>query len=91
MEAQKLEVTPQAMPQATPEPRLLTQEERMDLRKRVLEGYKMTLEEARAVYETLRAGQGAAVITGESTKKTRKKKEAYSDAQLDADFTSLGI
>lgn len=79
---------PQAQePQLTP----LTPEERQDLRNRVLQGYKMTLDEARRVYETLRTGQGAVVITGETSKKRRPKREAYTDAQLDADLKDLGI
>lgn len=69
----------------------LTVEERHDLRRRVLAGYKMNVEEAQRVYETLRAGQGIAVLTGEATKKSRKKKESLTDEQLNADLDSLGL
>ena len=81
------------VPQAPETPALppLTIEERQDLRNRVLQGYKMTVEEARRVYETLRTGQGAVVITGETSKKRRPKREAYSDAALDADLKDLGV
>lgn len=68
----------------------LTAEERADLRKFVLGGGKLSVEEARRVYETLRSGQ-AAVAAGESKKKTRSKKPAMSDAELDADLASLGV
>jgi len=81
-------------PQEQQEPQQppLTPEERHDLRNRVNAGYKMSVEEARRVYETLRTGQGAVVITGESTKSKRKpKKEAYADAALDADLKDLGL
>lgn len=74
-----------------PEFKILSAEERNDLRKKVLAGQDLTLFEARSVYETLRSGQAAAVATGESGKKTRKKKPEYSDAQLDSDLASLGI
>lgn len=81
------------VPQAPEKPILppLTQEERQDLRNRVLSGYKMSVEEAKRVYETLRTGQGAVVITGETKNKRKPKREAYSDAQLDADLKDLGV
>ena len=83
-----MDTTPEIEQQLPP----LTQEERADLRRRVLSGYRMTDEEARRVYETLRIAQGASVITGESTKKPRKpKKETYSDDQLNADLANLGL
>src|SRR4051812_24120594 len=75
-------------PPKDPQFKLLSQEERNDLRKKVLRGEDLTLFEARSVYETLRSGQGAAVVTGESSKKSRKKREAYSDASLDADLAN---
>jgi len=71
-------------------PMTLTQEERNDLRKRVLAGYSLTLDEAKAVLDSTRQGQGAAVLAGES-KKPRAKKDALSDAQLDADLATLGL
>lgn len=74
------------------EGKILTQEERNDLRKIVLSGQQLTPEQARDVFITLRQNQGAAVITGESTrKKPSKKRDAYPDSMLDADFEKLGI
>ena len=68
-----------------PEYKILSQEERNDLRKRVLARQPLTLFEARSVYETLRQGQGGVVITGETAqKKKRTKKEGMTDAALDA-------
>ena len=71
--------------QKSPPVRFLSMEERNDLRKRVLAGEQLTVDEARAVFETLRSGQGGVVITGETTrKKSRKKKEGMSDEALEA-------
>ena len=72
---------------------MLSLEERNDLRKRVISGQQLTLDEARAVFETLRQGQAAVIIqAGEAKpKKTSKKKEAISDAALDADLADLGL
>lgn len=70
---------------------MLSQEERNDLRKRVLRGESLSVEEAKAVFETLRQGQGAVVLTEEKPKKSSRKKEALSDAQLDSDLAGLGF
>lgn len=78
-------------PQQEAPPRILTAEERNDLRKKVLRGEKLSLEDARAVYATLRSGHEAAAIAGETSKKKGKKREALPDAQLDAELSSLGI
>lgn len=76
-----------------PPPRILSMEERNDLRKFVLSGGQLSLEQARNVYHTIREGQGAASIVGESApkKKGSKKREALSDEALAADLDSLGI
>ena len=77
---------------AEPRARKLSQEERNDLRKKVLRGEDLTVEEAISVYETLRTGQAGAVLTGEAApKKSRKKKEVYSDDQLNKDLEGLGL
>ena len=68
----------------------LTTEERNDLRKRVLMGQPLTLEEARAVIESCRTGAGAAQIAG-AEKKSRSKKPSITDEQLDADLATLGL
>lgn len=60
----------------------LTQEERNDLRKKVLAGYQLSVEEARRVYETLRQGQGAVILSKEGKKGSRKKKEGMTDDAL---------
>ena len=76
---------------AVPAPRILSQEERNDLRRKVLMGQGLTVAEARAVFETLRAGQGAAVMMQEAKSKAGKKKEKLSDEALDADLAGLGL
>lgn len=71
---------------------MLSQEERNDLRRKVLRGESLTLEESRAVYESIRQGQGAAAIAAEDKPKRGKKSQpGISDAQLDADLAGLGI
>lgn len=72
---------------------ILTLQERNDLRKRVLLGQQLTLDEARSVFETLRQGQAADIIASAEAKpkKGSKKKEALSDAALDADLADLGL
>lgn len=76
--------------QKSPPVRMLSMEDRNDLRKRVLRGEQLSVEEARAVFETLRSGQGGVVITGETTrKKGRKKKEGMSDEALEASLDKL--
>lgn len=83
---------PQATP-AAPQSVPLTMEERNDLRRKVLRGEKLTTEEARRVFETLRQGQGAAAIEGEAKpKKGGKRRQALSDAQLDVELDkALGL
>jgi hypothetical protein len=81
-ELQPVEEKPQLPP--------LSQEERNDMRKKVLAGYQLSVEEARRVYETLRQGQGAVLLTKE--KRSRKKKEALSDEALNASLDAkLGL
>lgn len=72
--------------------RPLTQEERNDLRKKVLRGEQLTLDEARSVYETLRQGQ--ATVSAELTKegkpkRARKASAPATDDQLNADLDRL--
>jgi hypothetical protein len=70
----------------------LTVEERNDLRKKVLQGHDLSLDEAKAVIESLRQGQGVAALAGEAKAKGgRKKVAAISDDQLDADLKGLGL
>lgn len=73
---------------------MLSLQERNDLRAKVLAGHQLSLDEAKAVFETLRSGQGAAAIAGEAkAKKTRgggkAKKEAMSDEALNASLDDL--
>lgn len=71
----------------------LTAEQRNDLRRRVLQGYQLTVEEAREVVADARAGRTVAVLAGEAkaAKGSRSKKPALSDEQLNADLAGLGI
>ena len=69
---------------------MLSEAERLDLRHRVLRGEKLTVEEMRNVFQTLRNAQGAAIIA-KDTKKTRSKKATLDDAALDADLAGLGL
>lgn len=72
--------------------RPLSPEERNDLRQRVLRGERLSVEEARAVYLTLRSSQGGVVITGENKpKRQSKKKQAMDDAALEASLGEFGI
>lgn len=67
--------------------RILNAEERNDLRKRVLAGEELTLEEARSVYETVRLGGAAALIAADGTGKKKgggRKKKGISDEELSA-------
>lgn len=82
MDQQTLEVT-QEQP-------LLTQEERNDLRKKVLVGVGLTKEEARRVFETLRKNQ-AASIAADKPRKERKGKKQMSDEELNQSLASLGL
>ena len=68
----------------------LSTEERNDLRKRVLMGEVLSVEEARAVIESCRTGAGIAVQLG-AEKKSRKKNPGITDDQLDADLAGLGL
>ena len=71
---------------------MLSKEEQNDLRKRVLSGIPLTIDEARAVFETLRQGQATILIEGEKKPKKKSKKEtAFSDAELDKDLADLGL
>lgn len=64
---------------------MLSQEERNDLRKRVLRGEELSLEEAKAVIASLREGRGAAAFAAENKPK-RAKKAGISDEQLNQDL-----
>ena len=70
---------------------MLSVEERNDLRKRVLQGQPLSVEEARLVIESLRTGAGAAMIAG-GERKARKAKNSISDEQLDMELdAALGL
>lgn len=88
MESQQQQVL-----QAQPPRPLLTQEERNDLRKRVLSGIPLTLDEAQQVIASVRSGGAAAILAaGEAKpKKSRTSKTALSDDALDADLAGLGL
>lgn len=80
---------------AAPPVRLLNQEERNDLRKRVLANEELSLEEAKAVIDTIRQGRGAAALSAESKpKKSRSKKAGMTDealaSSLDAKLGTIG-
>lgn len=72
---------------------MLSEADCLDLRKRVLMGEELSLEEAQQVFEKLRQAQGGAVIAAEDRKKTGRKpsKPGISDEQLDADLNDLGL
>lgn len=72
----------------------LTAEQRNDLRRRVLSGVPLNLDEAKAVIASLRQGQGVAVLAGEAKAakgKSGRKKVAMTDEALDKDLEDLGI
>ena len=69
----------------------LTQEERNDLRRKVLSGVGLTPLEARRVFETLRSGQAAAIAADGAPKRERKGKKAMSDEELNASLAGLGL
>jgi len=73
--------------------RLLSQEERNDLRKFVLSGGQLDLEQARAVFDTIRQGRGVAAMAAESKpKKGKGKKPGMSDADFNASLDAkLGL
>jgi len=72
------------------QPRTLTQEERNDLRKKVLRNEGLTVEEARMVFETLRSRQVEVVLAADAKPK-RGKKSTLSDEQLSKDLEDLGL
>ena len=75
-----------------PEVAVLSQEERLDLRRRVLAGESLSLDQARQVIDSLRHGQGVAILSQENKpKKGGSKKPALSDDALDADLADLGL
>ena len=69
----------------------LSLEERNDLRKRVLSGYSLTLEEAREVIASYRTGQAVAAISAAEAKPKRGKKAGISDSDLDSQLSGLGL
>lgn len=70
----------------------LTVEERNDLRRKVLSGHDLSVEEARQVIESLRQGQGVAALAGENKpKRGSRKVAALSDDALDASLASVGL
>lgn len=72
----------------------LSVEECNDLRKRVLRGEELSVEEARRVIETLRQGQGT-VLAKEAktgTRKPRASKKGMSDEELGSSLdAALGL
>lgn len=74
------------------QPRQLTAEERNDLRRRVLAGVPLTLDEARDVIASVRQGQGVAALAREAKASSGKgRKKTMSDEALDADLAGLGL
>lgn len=84
---------PQAPAQPEIKVRILSQEEKNDLRRRVLSGQPLTLDEARDVVASIRQGAAAAILAGGSEKKSRKKgaTKGISDEALDKDLEGLGL
>ena len=79
---------------ASPQPRMLTAEERNDLRRRVLAGIPLTVEEARDVIASVRQGQGVAALAGEAKAAKgngKRKSAALSDEALDASLKEFDI
>lgn len=70
---------------------MLTQEERNDLRKKVLRGEALSLDEARSVIETLRTGQAAAMEGQNKPKRAAGKRAGATDEQLEKDLAALGL
>jgi len=70
---------------------ILTPEERLDLRKRVLSGQALTLDEARAVIDSFRAAQGTAMLEAKAARKKSSKRPALSDEELDKDLEGLEL
>lgn len=83
---------PQAAPQApqtAQAPALqalprLTEEQKNDLRKFVLAGGTLTLDQAKQVLESMKSGQAGAVLAAGEKKARKDKKPGLSDAELDA-------
>jgi len=77
-------------PRVEGQPVYLTEDEKRDLRRRVLNGYTMTITEARAVMDTLRGDRAAAVLGDEERPKKRgaKKSKGLSDEELDKSLDS---
>ena len=72
--------------------RLLTSEERNDLRRRVLAGIPLNLDEAKAVIASVRQGQGIAAMAKEAKASRGKgKKPAMTDDALENDLKGLGL
>ena len=70
----------------------LTAEQRNDLRKKVLAGQQLSLDEAREVVADARAGRTVAVLAGEAkAAKGKSRKPAMSDDALNADLAGLGV
>jgi hypothetical protein len=70
-------------------PKILTQEEKNDLRKKVLSGQALTIEEARDVVHSLRVNSAAALVASEPKKRTGGAKKSMSDEDLDAALNSV--
>jgi len=84
----------QAPAQAPTAPvRILSQDERNDLRKLVLSGGQLDLEQAKAVIDTIRQGRGVAAMSAEAKpKRGGAKKAGMSDADLNASLDAkLGL
>lgn len=80
------------MDTATAEPVvILTQEQRSDLRRFVLSGGKLTVEQARAVIDSCRTGQSLIGMGEPKAKRAKSSKPAMADEALDADLKDLGI
>lgn len=70
----------------------LTAEQKNDLRRKVLQGHELSLDEARAVIESTRQGAAVAVLAGDTKKSSSRKRAAgISDEQLDAELGDLGL
>lgn len=70
---------------------MLSLEERNDLRKRVLRGESLSLEEAQSVIASMREGRGAQALAAENKPKRGSKKPGITKEQLDQDLADLGL
>ena len=68
---------------------MLTNDQKNDLRRRVLAGERLDVETARQIVEELRAGRRAAAEAGPLAKGKRNAKPTMSDEALDADLDSF--